>query len=172
MQNSQGETPSHIAVKYKHLPILEILIQHPAWKDAKDKSGQTALQLAINRQNESMATVIIERLLHGLEDGGNDLTGKNFLDRKVGKDKNEDLLIEGTACATVANESHHPETPLPQFTASPMHIKDILGECFRSAAAAGLVVLIEKFLQKGAIRVSKLSRVYVLDAAINRARIL
>ena len=57
-KNNWKNTPLHSAAWYGHLEIAERLLKHGADLDAKEQSGKTAKQLAIQQGHESTAELL------------------------------------------------------------------------------------------------------------------
>ena len=83
-RNHLGQTPLHLAVFLGHIDLVQFLISKEVDVDAQSKSGRTALQMALKKQNP--------RIIKSLVEVGARLEGVNYLGQSL---LHQLVLLEG-----------------------------------------------------------------------------
>ena len=58
-QNSNGDTPLHVAIQNQHLPIVTILLHYGATVNAQNNNGDTPLHLAVQNNNSDLVKELL-----------------------------------------------------------------------------------------------------------------
>ncbi len=60
VQNKQGETPLHLAIKYGCIKIAQILLKYGANPDIQNRDGNTPLHLAVKLENTAAVKILLK----------------------------------------------------------------------------------------------------------------
>ena len=111
-REKQGNTPLHLAVLNKYLPLMDWLKDHGSDPNSRGLNGDTPLHLAIISDRSSDSRVIRRLLLMGADVNGPNDYGDTPLHRAAYHGLTETVRLLLKNKADVSRRAHRGETPL------------------------------------------------------------
>jgi ankyrin repeat protein len=111
-RDEQGNTPLHLAVLNKYLPLLDWLKDHGADPNSRGLNGDTPLHLAIISDHSSEGRIIRSLLLMGADVNAPNDYGDTPLHRAAYHGLTETVRLLLKNKADVSRRAHRGETPL------------------------------------------------------------